>query len=132
MGQAIAQMDGVDHFVDPLFVAFVATEHERKPDVLIGRQGGHQVERLKDEADFLATKFGERFVFQRRQLNVVNDGCSLGQAVESGDAVHQGGLARAAGAHDGGELAGVEVNGDITKRIDGFVAFAIDLECTLR
>src|SRR5690606_2108883 len=45
------------------------------------------------------------------------DGAAVG-GVESGQAVHERRLARARGAHDGGELAGVELDGDVAERDD--------------
>ena len=51
----------------------------------------------------------------------------LVSVVEPGQAVHQGALARAGGAHDGGELARREVDGDAGEGVDGGVALAVGL-----
>ena len=50
------------------------------------------------------------------------------QVVEAGDGVQQRRLARARGAHDGGEAAGGEVDGHAVEGADGGVALAVDLD----
>jgi len=52
---------------------------------------------------------------------------TAGERVEAGEAVHERALPRAGRAHDGRELAGLELHGDAVERADFAVASAIDL-----
>ena len=50
------------------------------------------------------------------EVDVADEDAARREGVEAGDAVHQRRLARAGRAHDGGELTGLEVDGDAVER----------------
>src|SRR6185437_2112333 len=102
---AVAEANGLDQLVEPLLVRLLAGDLERERDVLLGRQDREQVEELEDEAELVATKLGELLVVERAELHVIDDDRARRGAIEAGEDVHEGGLAGALGAHDGGETA---------------------------
>ena len=75
-----------------------------KGDVLGGRERRHQVERLKDEADPIPPQLGQVLVVETAEVGVTDQDPARGQRVQTGQAVHERGLARSRPAHDGGEL----------------------------
>ena len=127
VAEPVAQPDGVDDLVEPGRVGLAAGEGQRQQDVLLRGQRRDQVERLEDEADPLPPQRGERLVLEPGQLDAVDDGLAAGRGVERGQAVHQRRLAGARGPHDGGELAGVEVDGHAVEGADLGLALAVDL-----
>lgn len=95
----------------PLFGCDRATgQDERQCDVLLGRQRRDEVERLEDEADVLAAHQGTCGVAESADRVAGQPDLSAGDLAESGDHVHQSGLARSGRAHDGGELLSVQVD----------------------
>ena len=56
MLQPVAETDGVHDLVEPLLVGLAAGERRRERDVLQRGQRRHQVVRLEDEADLVATQ----------------------------------------------------------------------------
>ena len=125
--QAVGEADGADDLVEPLGVGLAAGEVHREGDVLLGGEGGHQVERLEDEADPVAAQQGELLLREAAQVGVADEDLARGERVEAGDAVHQRGLAGARRAHDGGEGVGREVDGDAVEGPHLGVALAVDL-----
>ena len=125
--ETVAQADGVDDAVHPLGVGFDVAKVERKFDVLARTEGGDEVEGLEHEPDLLAAQVGELPFVERRQLDVADEGTSRRQRIEAGEAVHEGRLARTAGAHDRGEFAGAELDRHAVERAHLAVAFAVDL-----
>ena len=105
------QTDGVDHLVEPLLVGLATGQRHRQGDVLQRCQCRDQVERLEDEADLVPPQHRELAIVELRQVGVTDEDAAPRQRVEAGDDVHQRALAGAAGAHDGGELTGLEVDG---------------------
>src|SRR5690606_6356535 len=84
-------------------------------------------EGLEDEAEVRAPQLGEVALVHAADLVAVDDGAAGRDAVEARHAVHEGGLAGAGGAHDGGEAAGREVDVDPVERGHGGLARAVDL-----
>ena len=107
--QAVAQADGVDHRVEPLVVDGGAGERQRERDVLPRGQHRDEVVRLEDEAELVAPQRREPLVVEVRELLAGDDDRARRRAVESGEQVHQRGLAGPGGPHDRGELAGREL-----------------------
>ena len=66
-------------------------------------------------------------VVQAGQLDPADADLTRGEGVEAGDAVHEGGLARPGGAHDGAELAAGKVEGHAVQRPHLGGALAVDL-----
>ena len=125
--QAVAQADGVDDPVEVVAVDPPAGDVQGQGDVLLRAQGGHQVEGLEDEADVLAAQPGESAPAHGRDLLPVERDRPGGGRLQARQAVHEGGLARAGGAHDGGEAPAREVHVDGVERGDGALAAAEDL-----
>ena len=99
----------------------------REGDVLAGRQGVEQVRVLEDEAEPLAAEARELSVAQGRDVDAVDVDVARGRAVDGGDAVEQGGLAGAGGAHDGDELAGADGHAHAVEGAGHVVASAVVL-----
>src|SRR4051812_32613716 len=126
--EAVAQADGVDHLVVPRRVGLATRDGLRQADVLLRGQGRHQVVGLEDEADPVTPQPRERLVTEPRELLVADvHGSGVG-AVERGRAVHEGRLPRAAGPHDGGEPAGLEVEAHAVERTHERVAGPVGLD----
>jgi hypothetical protein len=69
-------------------------------DVLLGGEGGDEVEGLEDEADVLAADLGELGLRQLGQVGAVEHDFALCGLVQSAEHLEQGGLAAARGALD--------------------------------
>ena len=75
-----------------------------------------------------AAELGEGVVLQAEEFGTANtDGSCRVQVggVQGCDGLHQRGLTGARGAHDGGELALLKVNGDVVEGVDGSFAHAV-------
>jgi hypothetical protein len=96
-------------------------------DVLGRGQGREQVEGLEHEADLVPAQQGELLLGQFAELDVADEDLAGGDPVQPGQAVHQGGLARAGGAHDGREAAARELDRDAVQRPDLGLALPVDL-----
>src|SRR6056297_2012312 len=125
--EPVSQPDRGDDLVDPGRVARLAAEHHRQPDVLVGRQRRHEIERLEDEAHLCPAEFGDGLVVEGGQVGAADVGGTGGERVEPGEAVQQRRLAGAGRPHDGGELAGLERHGDAVEGVDLGVTDAVGL-----
>ena len=119
------EADARDQRVDRRPAGACAGDRQRQHDVLLRRQRRQQVERLEDEADVLAAQARELAVVHARDVLAGDVDRARAGRVEAGEQVHQRRLARARRAHDGGELAGREVERDAAQRVDGRVALAV-------
>ena len=90
-----------------------AGELERKGDVLQGRHGGHQVERLEDDADVGAADQRQRVLAESGQLVTRHPHGATGGSLQSGHHHQQRGLAGAAGADDGDGLSCIDRQADV-------------------
>ena len=117
------QAHGVQHVLDPCGVVF-AQQHERQGHVLGHVQVRQHVEGLEDEAHVAAAPEGALGVVQRAQVGGAGQGGDAARvpAVQSGQAVEQGGFAHARIAHDGDEFAALHLQIDVAE--DGRVAIA--------
>ena len=59
VAEPVAQADGVDDLVEPRGVRAPPGDGRRQHDVLLRREGRHEVEGLEDEADPVAAQLGE-------------------------------------------------------------------------
>jgi hypothetical protein len=66
---------------------------QRKQDVLLCAERRDQVVGLEDEADPIAAQVCERLVTEVGQVQVADDDVAGGRLVQSGQAVHERGLA---------------------------------------
>ena len=78
--------------------------HQRQLDIVQAGGPGKQVEGLEHEADLLVADPGQLVVLQLGDPVAVEPVLPGRGAVQAADQVHQGGLARARGPHDGHEL----------------------------
>ena len=127
VGQAVLEADGVDHLVEALPVDLLAGDIQGQGDVLRRREGGDQVEGLEDEADALAAQTGEATLAHGGDHVSVEHDLPGGHRVQARQAVHEGGLAGAGGAHDRGEAGSGDVDVDGVERCDGARSAAVDL-----
>ena len=103
-------------------------EPHRQRDVLRRGQRRDQVERLEHEADPVAPQLGELLLGERAEVGVADPDGAVGERVEAGEGVHERRLARARRAHDRGEAAGGEVDGDAVEGPDLGLALAVHLD----
>ena len=125
--EALGQAEGVDELGEEGLVRLLAGQFQRQQDVLLSGQGGQQVEGLEDETDALPAEEGELLVVEGVELLATQHHPARGDLVQPGQAVHQGGLAGARGAHDGGE--GAPGEGDVDAVEGGHLGLsgAVDL-----
>ncbi len=117
-----------DQVVEPGLVDLHAGQVGGQGDVLCRGEGGHQVERLEDEADPVTAHLGEGGVVEEADLLVADEGVARGGRVQPGHAVHQRGLARARRSHDGGEPALLELDGHAVEGAHHGVLGAVGLD----
>ncbi len=82
--------------------------HRRHFDVVARGGAAEQVVALEHEAEGLAPQARERVAVERGDVLAHEAVGAAGGAVEAAEEVHQRGLARTRGTHDGDELAGVD------------------------
>ncbi len=122
---AVAETDGPDEPLDPLVVGLAARQGEGQDQVLLRRQDGQEVERLEDEAHLVAAQLGELGVAERAQLHAVDDDAAARGLVEPREAVHERRLPGPRRAHDGGEGAAGEPDGDAVEGVDCCLPLAV-------
>jgi hypothetical protein len=83
----------------------LAAVEQRQLDVLLRRGARQQVEALEDEAEVAAAQQGALVAVERLHRHAAEQVGAGGGRVQAAEDVHRGRLARAAGAHDGDELA---------------------------
>jgi hypothetical protein len=127
VAEALAQPDSVDHPVDPGPVRLAAGDGQGQLEVLGRGEGREQVEGLEHEADLVPAEQGELLLGQLAELDVADEDLPGGDPVQPGQAVHQGRLAGAGRAHDGGEPAARELDRDVVKGPDLGLALPVDL-----
>src|SRR5258705_3191477 len=84
---------------------YSATVLERQRDILLDREPRHQVERLKDEADFAIADLGQPLARQCADVLTVESIAARGWRVEAAEDVHQRALAGAGWSGDSDVLA---------------------------
>ena len=96
-------------------------------DVLLGRQGGNEVEGLEDEPDRGGADLGQLGFPQRGQVTAVELGHAGGGAVQGAEDLQQGGFAVPGGALDGQPFAVLDDQVHPGQRVHGVRAFAVVL-----
>ena len=86
---------------------------------------GSRLKNWKTKPMWRRRSFVSSLSFERRDLDPVDLDRALGAAVEAGEDVHQGRLAGARRAHDGGEMAARDLERDAAEGVDGGVAGAV-------
>ncbi len=89
-----------------------AGEFGGEEDVFFGGEGGDELIRLEDEAEFAGAEEGERVFTEAGDFIAVELDGAAGGGIEAGEEAEEGAFAGAGGAHDGNELAlgNVEIN----------------------
>ena len=90
----------------------LAGELQRQGDVLQRRHGGHEVERLEDDADIAAADQGELVLAQSHEVVTGDPHGARGGPLEAGDDHQQRSLARSAGADHRNRFARRDVDVD--------------------
>src|ERR1051325_2868541 len=93
---------------------------QRELDIAQRVRARQQVERLKDEADFLIANLGEVVVIHLADLNAVEFVLAGSGRIQAADQVHQGGFARTGRSHDREVLAPGDFEGDLPQSVNGF------------
>ena len=107
-------------------VAVALGQLECEADVLLGGQGGDQVEELEDEADVLAAKQREFSAVEVRDVVLAEGDRAARGRVDSAEQVEQRGLAGARRAQDRHELAAVDGELVDVQRLDLDLAHLVD------
>lgn len=101
-------------------------------DILEDIEFGEEIKGLEDEADFGVAEFGEAIFGGLGGIDAIDDHASRGGGIEAPEEVHEGGLAAAAGADDGGVFALFDEEIDVVEGGDFLftdaVAFGDSLE----
>jgi hypothetical protein len=85
----------------------------RQLHIFLSRQLLHQMERLEDKADVLASQLRESVLGQLIDAPLAEPQLTRSRAVKPAEQVKEGGLAAPAGAHHGESLAVSDLNVDI-------------------
>src|SRR5258707_4778429 len=115
MGEPVAEADALEGFRVLAFVreaVKILSEHH----VLESAQVGHQVELLKDEADFFGAVTNQVVLRKFGQVPPVDDYVARGQRIQAAENIDQGGLAGAGWPHQRDPFAGLDVEGDAVQR----------------
>jgi hypothetical protein len=110
--QAVVEADPLHQLCELGAVRLLTGDRERQEDVLLRGQHGKQVEELEDEADVLAPDTRDLVVRELAEPGSCDRDEAARRPVERGQDVHQRRLARARGAHDRRELAGLDLERD--------------------
>ena len=105
----------------------LAAVEQRQLDVLLRRGARQQVEALEHEAEVAPAQPRALVARQRLDVRAVEQVLPGARRVQAAEDVHRGRLARAAGPHDGDELAGGDVEVDALQRQQLGLAAAVDL-----
>jgi len=76
----------------------------------------------------VAPELGEVLPLELGEVGALDPHAAVGELVEPGEAVHQGRLAGAGRAHDGGEAAGCELDRHAVEGADFVLASPVDLD----
>ena len=114
--------------VEPLTVGLLTRQSQRHEDVLLGGEHRQQVEALEDEADLVAAQHGQLIVVHGGDVGTVEHDMTARGRVESGERVHERGLAGAGRAHDRGEPPLLEPHIDAAQRMHRVFAMPVVLD----
>ena len=107
-----------------------ALDQQREFDVFSRGEDGDEVEGLKDESDFDAAEGGEARRAEFGCIDTLDEDAAGGGLVDATDEVEQRGLAAAAGAGDGQELAGGDVEAGVAQGADkAMVKWEVSGDC---
>lgn len=126
---AIAQTDSGEEFMGAGFGGGgnATGEEEGKKNVFLDGEGGKEMEELKNEANFEATKGGEFVVVKRVERMTLQIGLAGGRGIEGSENVEEGAFAASAGSSDGDDFGRQDFDGYAAEGIDASVASLIGL-----
>ena len=119
MMRAICQANGGQEFLGTLSRQGVdsAGKEKGEENVFFDREGGKEMKKLKDEADFEASKGGEFGVVQGVKGVAFEVSLAGGGGVEGSENVEEGAFTASARPGDGHDLAGENLEGHTPKRM---------------
>jgi hypothetical protein len=85
----------------------------RQLDVAERADPGDQVEGLEHESDLAVSDIGQLVSFHAAHVHSIEQVAAMAGQVQAAKDVHQGRLARPAGAHDGDEIAALDAQRDV-------------------
>jgi hypothetical protein len=91
-------------------------EHQRQSQVLLGREGGDQIERLKDQPDVAAAKSRELTIIHCLDRLAIDEDLAFVRLSQAGHQMQQRALAGTAGTHDRQKLAACDFQADAVQR----------------
>src|ERR1700733_11073866 len=100
---------------------------QRQFDVLHGGRARQKIEALEHEADLVIAQLGQLFAVKACDIHFIQQVAAARRAVQAADDVHHRGLAGAAGAHDGHELAPANPQIDAGHGPDLYLTGDVDL-----
>jgi len=106
---------------------FHAPQEERELGVLERREDGEEVVGLEDEADVLQAESGELGAAQLGEVPARDPDPAARGRGEATDEVEERGLPRAGRTRHGHELAGLDLQREITHRLHGLRLLLVDL-----
>ena len=102
-------------------------EQQRQLDVLKRGEHRDEVVHLEDEADVAGPPLGQLVGGHVRDFVAGDGDAAVRRDIEAAQQIEQGGLARAAGPHEGHEIAFVDVEIQALQHLDLFAAAAVGL-----
>src|SRR6266851_2036784 len=112
------QTEHLRYDIEAVRVESVAMNKLRDGDIALGRQGGEQIETLKDEADFVAAQFGARGVAQFGEIITVDQNLAPGSLRQAADHIQQRRLAASRRPHHRDRFARLHLEIHPTQRRD--------------
>jgi len=120
MMRAICKVNGGQEFLGTLSCQGVdsAGKEKGEENIFFDREGGKEMKKLKDEADFQASEGGEFGVVQGVKGVAFEVSLAGGGGVEGSENVEEGAFTASARAGDGDDFAGENLEGYTPKRLN--------------
>ena len=115
---AIAEADAIQQFQSAFAVGAFAAEFGGQQHVFFSSERGHELIRLKNEADFASAQARQCVFFQIADFDAVELDAARGHGVEAGQQTEQRALPAAGCTHDGNELGLRHAEGEAFENID--------------
>ena len=108
MLEASGETQHFGDYVEAVRIKAISVDELRDGDVAFGAEGGKQIETLKDEANFVATKPGALGVAHGGEFVAVDEDRAFGSLRHAADYVEQGRFAAPGRSHNCYGLAGFD------------------------
>lgn len=106
----------------------LAAVQQRQLHVFLRRGAGQQVKALEHKAKVAAAQASTLVTVQPFHVHALEQVFTGGGSIQTAQRIHGRGLARAAGAHDGDEIALLNIKVKTLERLERQTSFAIDLD----